>query len=221
MRDVVFLMCLVSLISCIDKKTPGKSNFLPPNSKFVTTDLGDSLGKVTMAIPLSYDTFFNWVDLSDCGKPCETIDYRYQPKSANITLESGFICRCDPTDSVNQITIGHSGWFETGRVVSKKEFFNWHHDYKLSLLLLRPNATKNTSDTILRIHDRYFSIFITDNFVKVDKCYNKLISASTLIKGNQVGFTFRLYRTQNDSITKHFISNSMKLLHTVRIEKCF
>jgi hypothetical protein len=67
----------------------------------------DSLGIVSIAYPAGTDTFFTWIQRSDCGKPCEHGDYRFQSKSNQIFKESGFYWDGEPEDSVEQLTIYH------------------------------------------------------------------------------------------------------------------
>src|SRR5579863_5725161 len=77
----------------------------------ISVKLVDSLGKVTITLPLRYDTSFSWTDYSDCGKPCDKIKYRLQPKTLRIKKETGMYMRRKPKDSIERFTISHAGYF--------------------------------------------------------------------------------------------------------------
>jgi hypothetical protein len=111
MNRSLIAIVTVFFLSCnnkIDKK--GHYQF-PENSKNVQLQLIDSLGVITLSVPIRYDTNFSWIHYSDCGKPCDEQKYRYQPSILRITKESGWIWLGEPKDSVESFTISHKRHF--------------------------------------------------------------------------------------------------------------
>ncbi len=94
-RSIAFLLLNI-IVSCNKKPGMMYNYHFPKNSKSVQIKLIDSLGKLTLSIPLRYDTFSTWINYSDCGKPCNEQEYRFQSKLLRIIHESGFIWNRDP-----------------------------------------------------------------------------------------------------------------------------
>lgn len=81
--------------SCKQAKAgKGRIIFIPHNAKVVQVKLVDTLGSIMLAVPVSFDTSFSWMELSDCGLPCDLQKYRFQSK--------------DPTE---KFTISHSEYY--------------------------------------------------------------------------------------------------------------
>ena len=78
-------------MSCRNNPKIGAIQLPTEDSQFVHVKLVDSLGSVELIIPKCYDTSFEWTDYSDCGKLCDKIKYRYQPKYLPISKESGYL----------------------------------------------------------------------------------------------------------------------------------
>ena len=68
-------------------------------------DLRDTLGIVSLKIPLRLDTFYKWHRTSDC-LPCGWMQYRFADKKYPQFAEGGFYWTVVP-DSVYQLTIRH------------------------------------------------------------------------------------------------------------------
>ena len=79
-----------------------------------------------------------------------------------------------------------------------------------------PNC-KTSFDTIQKINDRLYSIFIIDLFLDKSLQYSKKVIASTTVMGNSIQFRYELLTKNKDSITTNFIKNSLELLNTVKI----
>ena len=101
----------IIMVSCNDTYKDGSLQALSEDSKSVQLKLIDSLGTITLSIPLRYDTSFSWVHRSDCGKPCDEQKYRFQPKILPITKESGWGWLGELKDSIGRLTISHIGYF--------------------------------------------------------------------------------------------------------------
>lgn len=188
-------------------------NQLPENSKAVMVPLIDSLGIINLSVPLRYDTSFSWVHHSDCGKPCDEREYRFQPKNLSLIKESGWMWT-EPKDSVDRFTISHTLDFpfhdgDTTLIIA------WHNHFKEQLT----SDLKNPPivfDTIQKINDRYFSIVATE---KNDSIQVRKVLTVTTIKSNLIKFQYELLTRKNDSISKNFIKNSINLIKTIRINK--
>lgn len=188
----------------------------PENSKIVITKLADSLGNMTMSLPKRYDTSFTWTHYSDCGKPCEKIKYRSQPKTLPITKESGWLWFGEPKDSIERFTIVHSGYFPFYDNDDTSYIFKVHKHQKADIIQ-SPETYKIKSDTVEKIGDRYFSIITIDLYDTANGQFSKKVLAATSIRGNGIVFNFELLTKQKDSMTQKFIDNSMYFLKTIRL----
>ncbi|MBS1631286.1 MAG: hypothetical protein JST10_01805 [Bacteroidetes bacterium] len=169
-----------------------------------------------MTLPIRYDTSFTWTHYSDCGKPCEKIKYRSQPKTLPITKESGWIWLGEPKDSIERFTIVHSGYFPFHDKDDTSFIFKVHEHRKADIIQ-SPDTYKIKSDTVEKIGDRYFSIIAVDLYDTTNRQFSKKLLAVTSIKGNGIEFKFELLTKQNDSVTQKFIDNSIYFLRTIRL----
>ncbi len=213
MRNLIKIILVILLTSCIDKSQKVRVENLPKNSKPSTTTLKDSLGTVFFYIPAHFDTTFTWTNYSDCGKPCNHEQYRYQPKTHPIFKESGFYYDI-PDIPVEQFTILHSGYFlfhdgDTSKNVGRHENFK-------SRLSNDPINGTILHDTIEKISDRYFSVVSMKGYDKGRKRHFAKLAALTTIKGNEIEFHYDI-KTKDKINLKEFYQNSIKLLRTSRI----
>ncbi len=100
---IPYLVLLILIFSCNENQ----NTFHYARKDLFEFKLIDSLGTVSIAFPERMDTFFSWVQRSDCAKPCEHGDYRFQSKKSRIFKESGFYWKGEPEDSVDQLSIYH------------------------------------------------------------------------------------------------------------------
>ncbi|OQP39962.1 hypothetical protein A4H97_17245 [Niastella yeongjuensis] len=216
MKTILFIISFSIIASC-NYYSQADTNQLPPEkSSIKVIKLVDSLGSITFSIPSRYDTTFIWTHYSDCGKPCDEIKYRLQPKSLKIFQESGFYWRGEPKDSVERFTIVHSGYFPFYNNTDSNSIFQQHFAKKQNTIS-DPDTYKIKSDTVEKIGDRYFSIIVIDLYDTLKNQYSKKLLASTTIKGNIVDFKYELLTKRNDSLNKNFITNSKYYLRTIRI----
>ena len=204
----------VVIASCNDTSKDGSLQASPESSKTVQLKLIDSLGAITLSIPLRYDTSFSWVHRSDCGKPCDEQKYRFQPKTLPITKESGWVWLGELKDSIDRLTISHTGYFPFHDGDTAKDLVR--HSHLKEELLADPNNPAIIFDTIQKINDRYYSIFAMD---KADSQQVKKVFAVTTIRNNEIRFQYELLNKKNDSIAKDFIRKSIELLKTIHIER--
>ena len=219
MRSISIILIFLFLSNCKSRIAQSDQIKLAPvNSQPHILKLTDSLGTITINIPNRYDSFFQWTNTSDCGKPCDHEQYRFQPKYLPVFKESGFYyyTPANVYDSTEQFTIVHSGYspFRDGTDSSVIYSINYHQKQKL---LTIPATYKIASDTIQKINGRYFSIITIDLFDSVTKIYSKKVIGSTTIKGNGIEFRYELLTKKQDSIKSNFITNSIALLKTVRL----
>lgn len=184
------------------------------NSKF-TFKLIDNLGSVSIDFPEQTDTFFSWIQKSDCGKPCEHGDYRFQSKSNRIFKESGFFWIGEPEDSVNQLTIYHQ---RVERLLPFNDSLIFYAQNSLLKRMLADPATANVlMDTVIKINDRNFYIFKVANLNK-NNVFERSLVAFTTISGTILEFHYKLLTTTYDSTTKNFFDQSLKNLLTVKLK---
>jgi hypothetical protein len=184
------------------------------NCKEQRTLLADSMGSVDICIPLRYDTSFMWIDKSDCGMPCDTHKYRYQPKTLRIRKETGFYYTQPPPDTIDCLTISHSRYFPFHNGDSS-QVINMHKAYRETLSAENRDLSF-VYDTIRKINGRYFSVFALERFSSATG--EKIVIASSTIKTNWIRFEFHTVGPSS-YLDSHFIENSLSLLKSVVIEK--
>jgi hypothetical protein len=215
MKHLLSIITLVSFIACKDKlKNENIHQGVPKNSTTVQLQLIDTLGTITFSVPIRYDTNFSWVRNSDCGKPCEEQEYRFQPKVFPITKESGWTLSGSSKDSVDRLTISHTRYFSFHNGDTAKNFVR--HNHIKEELMSNPENPPIVSDTIQKINDKYYSIIVME---KSDTFQSKKIVGVTSINGNEVRFQYELVTKKNDSISINFINNTINLIKTIRISK--
>ncbi|MFL5744540.1 MAG: hypothetical protein ACJ751_07745 [Niastella sp.] len=202
------------LASYINRSPKDKKLSLSNDSKTVTTTLRDSLGTVSFSIPARFDTSFAWTNQSDCGKPCNHEQYRFQPKCLPVFKESGFYYNV-PDISLDQFTIVHSGYFPFRTNPDTLQNLVQHKHF-IERLSSDPYNGKIVNDTTERIYDRYFSIVCMAGFDTTKQKHFAKVAALTTIKGNEIEFDYEL--KSQDTINKNsFINTSMRFIRTIRL----
>ncbi|GAB3294139.1 hypothetical protein [Hymenobacter tenuis] len=218
MNKILLIVLLCILASC--HQETGKSKYLSPEPvKNVIVNLTDSLGhlgKISLDLPTRYDTAFNWRNYYGCDGGFD-FRYRVQPKNKYIIRENAFFWVI-PSDSIERFTIKHQGLYEIRKSDSCR-IFTYHALNKKEIIARGRGAlnSKNFSDTIERINSNYYSIF---TYKIPDSTNHKLlqkIEARTIKKGVIIDLEFELNIPKEDSLAKHFISNSKYYLRTVKI----
>lgn len=205
------------VLACNNASIVDNKPNLSIDSKPVQVQLIDSLGTISLSIPLRYDTSFSWIYHSDCGKPCNEQKYRFQPKILQIYKESGMLRQGELKDSIDQLTISHSGYFpfhdgDTAIVTMS------HKQLKKQLIFDQTNPPL-IFDTVEKINDRYFSIFIMEKYDTLNKQYSKKVFAATTIKSNLININYELLTKRKDSTTSNFVQNSIDEIKTIHISK--
>jgi hypothetical protein len=213
MRHINKLIAILLLTSCISKSQEETSETVPENSIFTTTTLKDSLGTVSYYRPIRFDTSFTWTNRSDCGKPCDREQYRYQLKAIPIFKESGFYYKI-PNIHIDQFTIIHSGYFPFRNGDTSKNIVG-HENFKSRLSSNTYDGTIH-SDTLEKIGGRYFLIVCLEGFDNERQKHFAKVAALTTIKSNEIEFHYDI-KTKDTINLKEFYENSIKLLRTVRM----
>ncbi len=216
MKTLLSTLSILLFAACNHSSKVDIVQLPPESSKIVVTKLVDSLGNMTITLPTRYDTSFSWTHYSDCGKPCEKIKYRSQPKTLKITKESGWIWLGEPKDSVERFTIIHSGYFPF-HDNDDTSFISKFHQHQKANVIQNPDTYKIKSDTVEKIGDRYFSIIAIDLYDTAKAQFSKKLLAATSIKSNIIYFDFELLTKEKGSATDEFIDNSKYYLRTVRL----
>lgn len=213
-----FLLAIISILFFTACKNNKKINIISPpeNSKTIIFKLADSLGNVTIQLPIRYDSLFSWTHYSDCGKPCDKIKYRSQPKSLPVTKESGWIWVGERQDSIERFTIIHSGYFPFYDNDDTSYISQLHQHHKENRLQ-NPDNYKIKSDTIEKIGDRFFSIIAIDLYDTAKAQFSKKLLAATTIKNNTIYLNFELLKKENNSATEKYIENCKYFLRTVQL----
>jgi hypothetical protein len=181
-----------------------------------TFRLIDSLGTVSMDFPERTDTFFSWIQRSDCGKPCEQGDYRFQSKRNRIFKESGFFWIGEPEDSVDQLTIHHQ---RPGTLLKHNDSFIIRDRARLLDKVLNDIETENVlSDTLVRVNGRSFYVLRTADFNGKKGVRDRRLIAFTTVSGTLLEFHYKLLTTRYDTVLTRFFEKSMENLATVRIK---
>lgn len=172
-------IALIFLISCTGKPHKEPAVILPENSKTVITTLRDSLGTVSFSIPARFDTFFTWTNHSDCGKPCDFEQYRFQPKALPIFEESGFTYAV-PDIPTDQFTIIHSGYFSFSNENDSSKNLSQLEHFK-DRLSIDPYNGSNLFGTVEKIDDRYFFFAYIKGFDPARQKHFAKVAALTTI----------------------------------------
>ena len=175
----------------------GAKLIIPLNAKITLVKLVDTLGTLSVAVPTRYDTSFSWMELADCGLPCDKQEYRFERR-----------------DSLERFTISHSEYYPFHDGDTSRNMQNH--------LQLRADLTMDVTnppivfDTIEKINDRYYSIFEME---WSGTPRPKRVLAVTTIKGNSIWFQYDLLMQKEDPESRSFIKNSLELIRTIRIAK--
>lgn len=208
------IQILISLFVVIACNTPTINKQSTESTRRIHIRLVDSLGQVTLSVPARYDTVFSWVNHSDCGKPCDEQEYRCQPKTLAITEESGFFWRGEPKDSVDRFTISHPS--DIRYRAENTAIDSLRHKYLKLQIVNNSDNPVIVHDTIEKIGDRYFSIFVMQRSDTID---NIRVLAVTTIRGNEVKFRYDLLSKKGNLLEKSFIKNSLDFIRTIQINK--
>ncbi len=162
------------------------------------------------------DTFFHWIQRSDCGRPCEHGDYRFQSKKNPIFKESGFYWTGEPQDSVEQLTIYHQ---RPDTLIQQDDSLVLKlKDHLCGNVLSRYQGANVIKDTVMKIDGRYFLAFWTADMNYKSRVFDRRIIAFTTIKGTVIEFQYKLVTKNYDSILTEFYQNSISNLKTVRFK---
>lgn len=208
---LIFILC-----NCKNSPVKDTTHSLAGDIQSVNIELADSLGHISLNLPSRYDTSFTWTDYSDCGKPCDKIKYRFQPKIAKISMETGWIWQWERTDSIERFTLSHSGYFPFHKECDSN-FVSGYHQEKRKSLIQNPAIRFIKSDWVEKTGDRYFSIFVID--ISDSLKMNKKILAGSCIYGNIIEFNFDLISKQNDIAQKDFLEKSLSYLRSIKFDE--
>lgn len=210
---ILLLISITSILSCVNVSTDSNGYDFPNESKHIQLSLIDSLGTVSFSVPIRYDTSFHWIHYSDCGKPCDVQKYRYQSTALPSIKENGWISSV-PKDSVDRLTISHTLFFPFHDGDTAK------NEHRMTALKQRltdePFSPPIVFDTIEKINDRYCYIVVMETS---DSIQSKKVVAMTTIKNNEITFSYELKTATIDTIARNFITNSIDLIRTIRMQK--
>jgi len=212
----IIILCIIFFTSCNEDTKIVTFQPSPEKSKTLIVKLADSLGNVNITLPLRYDTSCTWTHYSDCGKPCEKVKYRFQPKSVPIQMESGFFTD-ERKDSIDRFTIIHSGYFPFNTNKDSLFIFKVHEKLKLDFSKIPAIRGNIKWDTVEKIGNRYFSIVAVESFDSTTLQYSKQLFGASTIMGNGISFDFELLTKEESKTTDSFIVNSLYFLRTIRL----
>lgn len=212
---MIFVLSFFTL-SCKNKS----NNLIPVGFKQVTFKLMDTIGKITMNIPSRYDTFMEWTDHSDCTC-CEFEKYRFQSKTNPIYLESGFVYRLEPKDSIDMITISHSMCLYNHYKLKSLRFseFNTLHQDRKKQDLDNLKDQGLISDTVLNINSQFYSVFIFIRFDTINLQTTKIFEANTMFNNNWITIKNNLLTNKKDSVNITFIENAKMMLASINFKQ--
>lgn len=211
MKTIIQIVISLFVVAC---NTPTINDSTTESSRRIQIKLVDSLGQITLSVPDRYDTVFSWVNHSDCEKPCDEQEYRCQPKTLAIIKESGFLWLGEPKDSVDHFTISHPSYIWNR--AEDTAIDRLRHKFLKFQIVNNSDNPVIVYDTIEKIGDRYFSIFVKQ---RSDTIHDIRVLAVTTIKGNEVKFRYDLLSKKEDLTEKNFMKNALDLIHTIRITK--
>jgi hypothetical protein len=213
MRTIITILSIIFFVSCHEVK---KADIIINNdNKTWNIKLEDHLGTISLLLPKRFDTLLNWTNWSDCGDPCASVEYRFQPKSLPILEESGFIYLGN-TDSVDQLTISHPKsvlHLSTNDTFFLRRFSIQPKDYNR----IDSFSNKLLMDTILSINGRYYGVIAGEHYDSTKKIITQTLRGTTKIDGNTIDFSFKKKRYYFDTTTDNFIQTSFDVLKTTKI----
>ena len=186
------------------------------NTHDTTFDLKNKLGKISLAVPNRYDTFFNWTQYGDCLK-CGYEKFRFQPKHLPIFPESGYYWH-DLDDSIDQLTIEYSQYIRLYDG-NNEDFVKKMHKDLINEAGYDPIMFKDKlrKDTVISLQKTWFSIITAESYDSTTALYAKSTWGTTLVNGNIVKFKFALLTKKFDSNTINFNANAILLLDHLHI----
>ncbi|WP_123844939.1 hypothetical protein [Chitinophaga lutea] len=174
----------------------------------------NNLGDITMEMPARWDTTLQWTDYS-CNAESDRIKYRFQQRSNPVVLESGFIFSNYPEDSVNQLTIMHSGAAAPGPG-GWKTMAEVHVGNKYYCTLLDAN-TQFSLDTIIRAGQDSFSI-LAPVFTDTTAYYHREVRVATIMNGQLLEFEFKLLSKTPQPGMNRFTGEALGIIRSTRLK---
>lgn len=210
---ILFAILITAFGLCCSERT--RKEYIP-DEPFVSHQikLADSLGFVSLTLPKRFDTFFKWTHYSDCGKPCNEIKYRFQPKTLPIYMESGWDWK-ERTDSVEQFTISHSGYFPFQPQRDSMSIFTYMKRRQGNSISYYQHPIRY--EKMLKIGERYVSAFAQDYKDSVTNIFTRRIYASTSVHGNIVNFDYELLSKDSLEDFKTAIKKMTYYLSTIKL----
>jgi hypothetical protein len=178
-----------------------------------TLRLADSLGTLKIGVPYKNDTFFTWINHSDCGKPCDKQMYRYQSKTMPVQEESGFFPPMLLMDSVDEITISHESWLHFLRT-DPGISLGRHKDLEDHSKIQSGNMSL-VRDTLFAVDGRNFSVYELE---RSDSVYGREVFATTSVRGVEIEFDFKFASRTKAIDEVIFFRDVMDIIRTIRVE---
>jgi hypothetical protein len=209
---LIFLLILTSY-GCVDKKSDltKKPDIDLSGYTLKRFDLNNNIGKISIQLPSTLDTFFSWTYLSDfrCGN---RIKHRFANSKCNLWEESEFFRYVNfDTVQLDQVTFTQLKYPDCDTNNTNKIDQKFVDNYCESNFLMNKNLHWIFKNTV-SINNRDYAVFVQNNYRKEKQ--NIIITAITALKKQFLTISFEYYGVRQDSI----INSMIKSLSTLRIE---
>jgi hypothetical protein len=194
MKQLFPILAVLAFLSCKEKRVEKKQidyrGFTERQITLVGYDKeaaewNDTLGDLTLKLPVRLDSFYQWHVTSDCIG-CGEVQYRFADKGYQHFLEGGFIWSNKRPDSIYQFTIQHNPITYTPDsikmpITTLADTSQWSYF---------PHYANCSSDVVQFLRKDYLiingKVFITATFIAkvgpITKKETLLVIASTAIK---------------------------------------
>ena len=210
MRHFSFFILLLVFVSCKNKPTP-VINYTGFVDRQVVLDSG--LGTVSFKLPARFDTFYKWIDWSDCF-PCGWTYYKFANKKYALLKDD---YRFKVEDSAFQLTIRHKYYKEipdSFYANTKYVFDTIRSDIGLRRELHHDSLVQFEHPLIN--NRRYLVSFYRQGVSEINKFGNRLYAnAKTIFNQRYLEFIFQ----SDASDTAEFFSKAYKTIQSIQIKE--
>jgi hypothetical protein len=180
------------------------------------SDDPDTIGKVFIKIPHRLDTFYRWINRSDC-RFCNTFQYRFADSRYKQFAESGWFWTYIP-DSTYQFTITHTPFWDGPDSISLKQLtIQDSLSYeRLAYQLAVSDKPRYIKKEFKEINGRAFLIVaFTSSFGFLTNDTTLYLTAKTQLKKRELTFIAECGAKD----TAGFLDNMFKVIMSIKIEE--
>jgi hypothetical protein len=224
-KPFAYLPAALLLTACADQPAADSHDAFWAHTRPDSVVLKQGLGTVYLRVPKTYDTLLVWTRKDGCITCGSVFKHRLQPRNLPIQLEYNYNYqnnggRPPLLDSVYQLTVGHAEFpdqLEDEQETLKKDSTSIFKEHPRKVRTYAWKGTKLDFDTLEKINGRLFSVVAYSGYSSKLHGYYHCLNAETMLHGEGLHFQYELRTRQNDSLSRHFQRDALRLLRTVRL----